>query len=168
MNSYPPLGSDSVPQGFPIGDPFPPPNPLYPVIHSTPSSSYSPWAPLYPYNQGGYPPHQAVQTHGNNTTAFDSNGFAGHQMSLSLEPTPTNTFAPLQQLPISASTDDAHVQSMAPPPKPRKRKAPTLRDDDWEPVKARVIELHITQNVPLPEVKQIVEEESKSIGFTAT
>ena len=57
----------------------------------------------------------------------------------------------------------------APPPKKRKRKAPTLRSDDWEPVKSRIIiELHITQNLPLPDVKQIVETEFKSSGFSAT
>jgi len=56
----------------------------------------------------------------------------------------------------------------APPPKKRKRKAPTLRSDDWEPVKSRIIELHIKQNLPLPDVKQIVETEFKSSGFSAT
>ncbi|PVH70226.1 hypothetical protein DL98DRAFT_388852, partial [Cadophora sp. DSE1049] len=55
-----------------------------------------------------------------------------------------------------------------PLPRSRKRKAQTLRDEDWEPVKRRVIELHITQNIPLPEVKIRVEEEFKSSGFTAT
>jgi hypothetical protein len=65
-------------------------------------------------------------------------------------------------------SDGVSVQSMGPPPKSRKRKAPTLRDDDWEPVRARVIELHVTQNLPLPEVKKIVEDELKALGFTAT
>ncbi|KAK5019462.1 hypothetical protein LTR60_000281 [Cryomyces antarcticus] len=32
--------------------------------------------------------------------------------------------------------------TMGPPTKPRKRKAPTLRADAWEPYKARIIELH--------------------------
>jgi hypothetical protein len=45
----------------------------------------------------------------------------------------------------------------------RKRKAPTLRVEDWEPYKARVIELHIDQNRPLPEVKAIMENS----GFKA-
>ncbi|KAH8592587.1 hypothetical protein B0O99DRAFT_464286, partial [Bisporella sp. PMI_857] len=55
-----------------------------------------------------------------------------------------------------------------PRPNSRKRKAPTLRADDWEPVKARVIELYIDRERPLPEVKEVVEQEFNSIGFTAT
>ncbi|KAF2490246.1 TPR-like protein [Lophium mytilinum] len=54
--------------------------------------------------------------------------------------------------------------SMAPPANPRKRKAPTLRADDWEPYKARVLELHITLKLPLPEVKKRIEYE---FGFNA-
>ena len=87
-------------------------------------------------------------------------------MSLPLDPTSTATVIQSHQLPVSDGTND--VQPMAPPPKPRRRNAPTLRRDEWEPVKARVIELHITQNLPLPEVKKIVEEEFKSSGFAAT
>jgi hypothetical protein len=48
--------------------------------------------------------------------------------------------------------------------KPRKRKAPTLREADFEPHKARIIELHISEKRPLKEVKQIMEAES---GFCA-
>ena len=54
--------------------------------------------------------------------------------------------------------------SMAPPTRVRKRKAPTLRDSDWEPYKDRIVHLHITQDKPLPEVKKIMEKE---MGFTA-
>ncbi|KAJ9636760.1 hypothetical protein H2199_007754 [Coniosporium tulheliwenetii] len=53
---------------------------------------------------------------------------------------------------------------MGPPTNPRKRKAPTLRAEDWEPYKARIIELHIEQNRPLPEVKDTIERE---FGFQA-
>ncbi|KAL1613665.1 hypothetical protein SLS56_012249 [Neofusicoccum ribis] len=53
---------------------------------------------------------------------------------------------------------------MGPPDRPRKRKAPTLRADDWEPYKKRILDLHITQNLPLPKVRQIIEEE---YGFKA-
>ena len=49
------------------------------------------------------------------------------------------------------------------PTNPRKRKAPTLRVEDWAPYKARVIELHIEQNKPLTEVKAELEK----LGFTA-
>jgi len=80
----------------------------------------------------------------------------------------TTTVAQLQELAADNGTHDNDVQTMAPPPNPRKRKAPTLRDDDWKPIKARIIELHITQKRPLPEAKKIVEEEFKVIGFSAT
>lgn len=51
---------------------------------------------------------------------------------------------------------------------PRKRKAPTLRREDWEPVKARIIELFGSQSLPLREVKDMIEQEFEMIGFTAT
>jgi hypothetical protein len=80
--------------------------------------------------------------------------------------------APQNHLDDSHSFNNAEVISVAPvaapPPKKRKRKAPTLRSDDWEPVKSRIIELHITQNLPLPDVKRIVETEFQSSGFSAT
>ena len=53
---------------------------------------------------------------------------------------------------------------MGPPARPRKRKAPTLRAGDWEPYKAQIIELHITQGLPLKEVKERMEKE---FGFSA-
>lgn len=53
---------------------------------------------------------------------------------------------------------------MGPPIRPRKRKAPTLHANAWEPYKARIVELHITQGVPLKEVKEHVEKE---FGFVA-
>lgn len=53
---------------------------------------------------------------------------------------------------------------MGPPTKPRKKKAPTLRVGDWEPYKARIIELHIGQNLSLREVKKKLEEEFSFIA----
>ena len=53
---------------------------------------------------------------------------------------------------------------MGPPARPRRRKAATLRAGDWEPYKERILDLHIAQNLPLPKVKQIIEEE---YSFTA-
>lgn len=47
----------------------------------------------------------------------------------------------------------------------RKRKAPTLRAIDWEPVKCRIIELHITRNISLPDVQEQIKKE---FGFEAT
>ncbi|RGP64701.1 kinesin light chain 2 [Fusarium sporotrichioides] len=65
-----------------------------------------------------------------------------------------------------ASLRDAELTetSMGPPPKRRKRKAPTLRAKDWEPYKARILELYDEQKLPLPKVKIMIEEE---FGFTA-
>ncbi|KAF2271084.1 TPR-like protein, partial [Lojkania enalia] len=53
---------------------------------------------------------------------------------------------------------------MGPPTRPRKRKAPTLCADAWEPYKARIVELHVTLGLSLPEVKKKIEDE---FGFTA-
>lgn len=53
---------------------------------------------------------------------------------------------------------------MGPPTKTRKRKAPTLRAKDWEPYKSRIIELHIEEGLPLPKVKDMIQEE---FGFVA-
>jgi Clr5 domain len=55
---------------------------------------------------------------------------------------------------------------MPPPPaRTRKRKAPTLKADKWEPVKARIIELHITQKQTISQVMAEVKDE---FGFEAT
>ncbi|RKK19638.1 hypothetical protein BFJ66_g6477 [Fusarium oxysporum f. sp. cepae] len=51
-----------------------------------------------------------------------------------------------------------------PPRKSRKKKAPTLRDEDWEPFKDRNLELYETHKLPLEKVKTMIEEE---FGFTA-
>ncbi|KAF2787012.1 hypothetical protein K505DRAFT_134338, partial [Melanomma pulvis-pyrius CBS 109.77] len=53
---------------------------------------------------------------------------------------------------------------MGPPIRPRKRKAPTLHASAWEPYKARIVELHNTQGLPLKEVKEHIENE---FGFVA-
>ncbi|KAJ4211317.1 hypothetical protein NW759_012519 [Fusarium solani] len=53
---------------------------------------------------------------------------------------------------------------MGPAPKRRKKKAPTLRAKAWEPYKARILELHVTQKLSLEKVKKKIEEE---FGFTA-
>lgn len=53
--------------------------------------------------------------------------------------------------------------SMLPPPKPRKRKAPTLRESDWEPYRERITELYATK-MPLKVVKHTIESET---GFCA-
>lgn len=53
--------------------------------------------------------------------------------------------------------------TMALPVKTRKRKAPTLKEKDWEPYKIRVLQLHVNQDKPLTEVKALMEES----GFQA-
>lgn len=101
-----------------------------------------------------------------NTTAHDSYGIASDETSPFLDPATSLMVTPSDQHLIPGSTGDANVQSMAPPPNPRKRKARTLRVDDWEPVKSRVIQLHITEDRPLLEVKKVIESEFP--GFVAT
>jgi hypothetical protein len=123
--------------------------------------------PRFPYDQATFFVAPAVQNH-----------VSIALLHLGLNERMPSAPAQGQTAPVVLShqptTPDGHnsngvgVQPMGPPPKSRKRKAPTLREDDWEPVKARVIELHVTQNLPLPEVKKIVEDELKSRGFTAT
>jgi hypothetical protein len=125
---------------------------------------------LFPlsHNQGSPFLSQVVQPPQSNNAMFQHYGFDQNQLSFSLDSMPTAITAHQSHFPVTGETDDIHVQSMAPPSTSRKRKAPTLRDEDWEPVRARVIELHITQKLPLPDVKKLIEEEFKSFGFTAT
>ncbi|OAL53528.1 TPR-like protein [Pyrenochaeta sp. DS3sAY3a] len=49
--------------------------------------------------------------------------------------------------------------SMGPPSRPRKPKAPTLRDDDWEPYRERIRHLHVTQGLSVSEVRDKIKEE---------
>ncbi|KAF2736995.1 hypothetical protein EJ04DRAFT_395115, partial [Polyplosphaeria fusca] len=81
--------------------------------------------------------------------------FAGNIQSVS---TPTLTSASVSSVPT------APPSPMGPPARPRKRKAATLRADDWEPYKERTLDLHIVQKLPLPRVKQMIEDE---YGFKA-
>jgi hypothetical protein len=48
--------------------------------------------------------------------------------------------------------------------KARKPKARTLRDNDWEPYKSRIIELYNHKKLPLHSVQKIIQEER---GFYA-
>ncbi|KAH8723293.1 hypothetical protein GQ44DRAFT_710465 [Phaeosphaeriaceae sp. PMI808] len=74
-------------------------------------------------------------------------------------------FAGNDQSASAASAAPAGPASpMGPPARPRKRKAPTLRADDWEPYKDRILDLHVTQGLSLPKVRQIIEKE---YGFKA-
>ena len=46
----------------------------------------------------------------------------------------------------------------------RKRKAPTLCAEAWEPYKARILDLHVANKLPLRDVKTAIEAE---FGFSA-
>lgn len=102
-------------------------------------------------------PSQTLPTEGHLTTEQSSNSYTVYP-SPALH-THTNHEA--------ESFGDVHTMpaiSMGPPTKGRKRKAPTLRADAWEPYKDRILELHITQKLPLREVKERISSE---FGFTA-
>lgn len=121
-------------------------------------------------------PNQALELHGNNP-GFDGHALgslgplgystpADHYMSnsmdiLSVPP----TYPPLNASP-SSNHHDVPARPMGPPPKRRKRKAPTLRAVDWEPHKARIIELHITQKPPLS-LKEVKDTMEREFGFVA-
>ena len=85
-----------------------------------------------------------------------------HTHLFNLLPTPWATQP--QNFQHLSNTQDIPAEPMGPPINKRKRKAPTLRADAWEPYKDRIVELHVTQNLPLPKVKDIIQEE---FGFTA-
>jgi hypothetical protein len=143
----------------------PPPNHAHAATENTASTNYAQWFAIPFDNEGGYLSAPWMQPDGN-TNGSHSNGFTDGQTLLSLDLNPNDVVAQAHQLPMSGGSNNADAQSMPPPLNPRKRKAPTLRDDDWEPVKERVIELHVTQDIPLDEVMDIVEEEFP--GFRAT
>jgi len=48
--------------------------------------------------------------------------------------------------------------------RPRKKKASTLRESDWEPYKDRIIQLHVVEKRSLPELRILIEQE---FGFIA-
>ena len=124
--------------------------------------------------QSPYVSQQAYELYGSNLAP---NGSALQMQPLDGQLTPGQThiphsFHPPPALHIHAphiveSFGDAQAIPaipMGPPTKPRKRKAPTLRADAWEPYKARIVELHIRQGLPLREVREII---MKEFGFTA-
>ncbi len=47
----------------------------------------------------------------------------------------------------------------------RKRRAPTTKDHHWEPLKARIIELHTEEKLPVKKLMAVIQEET---GFDAT
>ena len=87
-----------------------------------------------------------------------------------IHPAPQNPSPRILQMDIHATIGTSFdVEStpntpMGPPTKTRKRKAPTLRAEAWEPYKSRILDLHITQKLPLLEVKKRMES---NFQFTA-
>jgi len=67
-----------------------------------------------------------------------------------------------QQGPSFGMTDTGKYWTA--PTKPRKPKATTLREADWVPHNERIIQLHITENMPLKDVRVIMQEQH---GFSA-
>jgi hypothetical protein len=160
---YPVPSGQLLPQGHPQQPPLYSQHHVQPATERQSFNDYSQPLPLHSYDQGSYLTSQWVQPYSNTAMFCQGPG----QISLSIGQNPAPAVIQSHQPQIADGTNCVPVQPMAPPPKPRKRKARTLRRDEWEPVKARVIELHISQKLPLPEVQKIVEEEFKSSGFRA-
>lgn len=78
-------------------------------------------------------------------------------------PTP-DVVSQAQNFQLSSNAEDVASTSMPQLTSARKRKAPTLRADAWNPYKYRIIELHIEQDLPLTQVKEVMEKE---FGFKA-
>ena len=131
------------------------------------SNGYIQWPTFSSHDQGGYHPGPAAQTYDNDPVSHRGR-LAGAQVAVSLSQYPKPIATQPHQLQIYGGASGEYLQPMAPLPKSRKRKAPTLSLSDWEPVKARVIELYVALDLRLSEVKKKIEEEFKSSGFTAT
>jgi hypothetical protein len=87
-----------------------------------------------------------------------------HNLHLSTLPTLQPSYVHLGAVLAGNSQPARPASSMGPPARLRKRKAATLRADDWEPYKKRILDLHIKQKRSLSEVREIIEEE---YGFKA-
>lgn len=87
-----------------------------------------------------------------------------HTSPVSNPPPPLDHPNQAQGLQLPSDAQDIAALPIPPPTKTRKRKAPTLTADAWNPYKDRIVELHIEQNLPLSKVKETMEKE---FGFTA-
>ena len=136
--------------------------------------SYDPDLSYLAQNHGT--PGQAFEFHGNNSVLEDRASqmlpplgqlaSTHNYVSNSFDPSPAPYVSQPQNFPSFNNTKDITAPSIGPPTRTRKRKARTLRADDWKPYKARIIELHIDREPPLPlrEVKDTIEAE---FGFVA-
>jgi hypothetical protein len=87
-----------------------------------------------------------------------------HTSQASNPPPPLDHPSQAQSFQLPSDIQDIAAPPIPPPTKTRKRKAPTLTAEAWNPYKDRIIELHIEQNLPLSKVKETMEKE---FGFTA-
>lgn len=87
-----------------------------------------------------------------------------HTSPASNPPPPLDHPNQAQGLQLLSNAQDIAAPPIPPPTKTRKKKAPTLTADAWNPYKDRIVELHIEQNLPLSKVKETMEKE---FGFTA-
>ena len=137
--------------------------------------------PFYSYEpdlsyrmQGQVVPSHALEPYDNvsalgypalNTTPTPEELGSAHNTLHSFDSPPPDRSQPHNfQSSTGSDVRNTSTSSMGPPTITRKRKAQTLHDEDWEPYKARVIELHIERNLPLPKVKKIMENESGLIA----
>ena len=72
--------------------------------------------------------------------------------------------APSQQNPVVGSSQNNTAPSFAQHPPVtaalnRKRKAPTLRDSDWEPMKDRITQLYMDDNLTIPLLRDALVSE---------
>lgn len=139
---------------LPLFDPYEP-APSYPMpSHNVPDQAFG----LYGDDSSlKYPALDTVPTF---RQLASTHSYGPH----SCDPSPASyDYQPLNFQP-PGDTRDTAAPSMGPPTRTRKRKAPTLHADAWEPYKARIIELHVEQGLPLGKVKDTIEEE---FAFTA-
>ena len=125
----------------------------YPTAHPSSFGSHAP-EPEH---------HQPMEVYGINSVETQPS-FVPNYMPHVFNPFPTTWATQQQDSQNLSNAQDRPAESVGPSKKNRKRKALTLRADIWSPYKDRIIELHIQQNLPLPEVRDIMENE---FGFTA-
>jgi hypothetical protein len=152
-----PESQDGLPtQHDPVMEPF---DSIFPAPYLGASS----WSSASFHHLGGYGLHSTVQS------GFDFTGPSSalsHINAIAEIPSAAGSSVFNANINMAGVVDGvAGPQAMGPPKLPRKPKAMTLREQDWQPVKARVIELHIEQGLPLPEVRARIERE---MGFEAT
>lgn len=91
-------------------------------------------------------------------------------MSYSFRPSVTLYLpSPPHNLQATSNGHDGNPpSSISLPSKKRKKKAPTLRADAWEPYKDRIVQLHIQEGQPLRKVKETMERECNFIAEYAS